>query len=202
MKVNNNFASHTPYPSYQNQSNPYPQHKWNSRGSKAVVWRCVTRLDNPAKCQARTIKEDLLHEVIVEVINFLIEDSDYLDTLEENIKEVLNHQHDENVEDVDDQLHELQKQLYINGNEKEEYERLAEQIYDLREKKQVLLIANATNEDKRRRLADIKACFKGQHIKLEKYDESIVNRLVKQVRVYDESLEILLTSGMVIKVDK
>lgn len=159
-------------------------------------------MDSPSKCQARTVKEDLLHKVIVEVINSLIDDSDYLDTLEENIKEVLNQKYDETVEDVDDQLHELQKQLYINGNEKDEYERLAEQIYELREKKQALLIANATKEDKRRRLADIKAFYKGQHIKLEKYDESIVNRLVKQVRVYDESLEILLTSGMVIKVDK
>ncbi|MGY3814748.1 zinc ribbon domain-containing protein [Globicatella sulfidifaciens] len=109
--------------------------KWNSRGSKAVVWRCVARMDNPSKCQARTVKEDMLHEVIVEVINSLIEDSDYLDTLEMNIKEVLNQKYDETVEDVDDQLHELQKQLYINGNEKDEYERLVEQIYDLREKK-------------------------------------------------------------------
>ena len=48
----------------------------------------------------------------------LVGDSDYLDTLEENIKEVLNQKYDETVEDVDDQLHELQKQLYINGNEK------------------------------------------------------------------------------------
>ena len=86
-----------------------------------MVWRCVTRMDNPFKCQARTVKEDLLHEVIVEVINSLINDSDYLEILAKNIKEVLNHQYDETVEDVDDQLHELQKQLYINGNEKEEY---------------------------------------------------------------------------------
>ena len=136
-----------------------------------MVWRCVTRMDSSSKCQARTVKEDLLHEVIVEVINSLIDDSDYLDTLEENIKEVLNQKYDETVEDVDDQLHELQKQLYINGNEKEEYEQLAEQIYDLREKKQTLLIANATNEDKRRRLADIKAFLKGQHIKLEEMQQ-------------------------------
>ena len=113
MKVNNNFASHTPYPSYQNQSNPYPQHKWNSRGSKSVVWRCITRMDSPSKCQARTVKEDLLHEVIVEVINSLIDDSDYLETLEENIREVLNHQYDENVEDVDDRLHELLSLIHI-----------------------------------------------------------------------------------------
>ncbi|MGX7092386.1 recombinase family protein [Hutsoniella sourekii] len=176
--------------------------KWNSRGSKSVVWRCVARMDNPSKCQARTVKEDMLHEVIVEVINSLIEDSDYLDTLEMNIKEVLNQKYDETVEDVDDQLHELQKQLYINGNEKDEYERLAEQIYDLREKKQALLITNATNEDKRRRLADIKAFFKGQHIKLEEYDESLVNRLMEEVRVKEDSLEVKLKTGEIITIEK
>ena len=159
-------------------------------------------MDSPSKCQARTVKEDLLHEVIVEVINSLIEDSDYLETLDENIREVLNHQYDENVEDVDDRLHELQKQLYHHANEKDEYERLAEQIYDLREKKQALLITNATNEDKRRRLADIKAFFKGQHIKLEKYDESLVNRLMEQVRVKEESLEVKLKTGEGITVEK
>ena len=96
----------------------------------------------------------------------------------------------------------MQKQLYINGNEKEEYERLAEQIYDLREKKQVLLIANATNEDKRRRLADIKARFKGQHIKLEEYDASLVNRLVEEVCVKEDSLEVKLKTGEIITVEK
>ena len=167
-----------------------------------MVWRCVTRMDSSSKCQARTVKENLLHEVIVEVINSLIDDSDYLDTLEENIKEVLNQKYDETVEDVDDQLHGFQKQLYINENEKEEYEQLAEQIYDLREKKQALLIANATNEDKRRRLADIKVFLKRLHIKLEEYDESLVNRLVEQVRVKEEGFEVKLKTGEGITVEK
>ena len=156
----------------------------------------------PSKCQARTVKEDLLHEVIVEVINSLINNSDYLEILDKNIKEILNHKYDETVEDVDDQLHELQKQLYINGNKKEEYEQLAEQIYDLREKKQALLIANATNKDKRRRLADIKTFLKGQHIKLEEYDESLVNRLVDEVRVKEEILEVKLKTGQILSVKK
>ncbi|EKB53897.1 hypothetical protein [Facklamia hominis] len=96
----------------------------------------------------------------------------------------------------------MQKQLYINGNEKDEYERLAEQIYDLREKKQVLLIANATNEDKRRRLTDIKAFLKGQHIKLEEYDESLVNRLMEEVRVKEDSLEVKLKTGEINTIEK
>ncbi|MGX7362279.1 MULTISPECIES: zinc ribbon domain-containing protein [Aerococcus] len=35
--------------------------KWNSRGSKATVWRCVTRVKNHTQCPARTIKEEALH---------------------------------------------------------------------------------------------------------------------------------------------
>ena len=88
-----------------------------------MVWRCVTRMDSPSKCQDRTVKEDLLHEVIVEVINFLVDDSDYLEILDENIREVLNLQYDKTVEDVDNQLHELQKQLYNFGNVTEEKNR-------------------------------------------------------------------------------
>ena len=61
--------------------------------------------------------------MIVEVINFLVDDSDYLEILAENIREVLNLQYDETVEDVEDQLHELQKQLYNFGNVTEEKNR-------------------------------------------------------------------------------
>lgn len=167
-----------------------------------MVWRCVIRINDHKKCQARTVKEDLLHEVIVEVINSLIDDNDYLETLEENIREVLDQKYDETVEQVDDQLHELQKQLYHSASEKEEYERLAEHIYDLREKKQELLIANATNEEKRRRLSDIKAFLKAQHIELEEYDDSLVNRLIEEVRVKEESLEVKLRTGQITVVEK
>ena len=61
--------------------------------------------------------------MIVEVINFLVDDSDYLEILAENIREVLNLQYDETVEDVEDQLHELQKQLYNFVNVTEEKNR-------------------------------------------------------------------------------
>ena len=89
-----------------------------------------------------------------------------------------------------------------HGNEKEEYEQLVEQIYDLKEQKQALLIVNATNEDKLRRLADIKAFLKGQYIKLKEYDESLVNRLVEEVRVKEDSLELTLKAGEIITVEK
>lgn len=36
--------------------------KWNCRGCKSVVWGCITRIENPSKCQTRTVKEELLHQ--------------------------------------------------------------------------------------------------------------------------------------------
>ncbi|WP_425328857.1 recombinase family protein [Ruoffia tabacinasalis] len=180
----------------------YRRIKWNSRGSRATVWRCVTRVHDHTQCQSRTVKENLLHDAIVEVVNSLIDDQDYLKKLEASIHEVMNQKYDETVEQVDENLHQLQKELYQTANNKDDYENIAEEIYDLREKKQELLIANATNEEKRKRLSDIKAFLKAQHIELKKYDESLVNRLVEEVRVKDESVEVKLKTGQVIAVDK
>ena len=56
------------------------------------------------------------------------------------------------------------------------------------------------------RLADIKDFRKGQHIKLEEYDESLVNWLVEEVcvEVYvkEDSLEVKLKTGEIITIEK
>ena len=46
---------------------------WNNRGCKSTVWRCLSRVekDRPS-CTARTVKEELLHEVVVRAVNEVI----------------------------------------------------------------------------------------------------------------------------------
>ena len=181
----------------------YRRVKWNSRGSKATVWRCVTRLTDHTQCQARTVKEDLLHEAVLEAINEFIGDKgNYLKVLEKSITQVLNNKYDETAEDVDNQLHDLQKQLYQFANQKEDYERIAERIFKHRERKQQLLIENATNEEKRRRWSDIKAFLKTQHTRLEEYGEGLTNRLVEGVVIKDECIEVKLKTRDIINIDK
>ena len=133
---------------------------------------------------------------------FIGEKGDYFKVLEENIIEVLNNKYDETVEEVDDQLHELQKKLYQVANQKNDYERIADQIFMLREKKQELLIENATNEEKRRRWSDIKAFLKTQHTRLEEYGEGLTNRLVEGVVIKDECIEVELKTRDIINIDK
>lgn len=177
--------------------------KWNSRGSKATVWRCVTRITDHTQCQARTVTEELIHEAVVDAINeFIGNRNNYLKVLEKNIIEVLNNKYDETGEEVDDQLHDLQKKLYQFANQKDDYERIAEKIFQLREKKQELLIINATNEEKRRRLSDIKAFLKTQRFQPKDYDESLVNRLIAGIVIKEKCIEIELKTGNVITIEK
>ena len=65
-----------------------------------------------------------------------------------------------------------------------------------------MLIENVANQEKRRRLADIKAYLKTQHTKLEMYEESLVTRLVEQILIKDESVDVTLKSGEIITVEK
>nr|WP_207204751.1 recombinase family protein [Miniphocaeibacter massiliensis] len=178
--------------------------KWNSRGFKSIVWRCVTRVENgPEKCKARTVKEDLLHEVVVEAINVLIENkNDYVKIIEENVMKVLDEKFDVTVDDIDEKLHELQNELIQKSNSKTEYERIAEEIYELRDKKQEVMIANATRSEKRRRVQDIKAYLKTSYAKIENYDESLVRRIIDKIIVYDDYMEVEFKTGNKIEIKK
>ena len=43
---------------------------WNNRGCKSIVWRCCSRLEATGHvCHARTVNEELLQEVVIQVIN-------------------------------------------------------------------------------------------------------------------------------------
>ena len=74
----------------------------------------------------------MLHQAIVDVFNQMLErKEDYLDQLERNISQVLDQTYDQTVERVNEKLHELQKELYLAANQKEDYERILEYIYEL-----------------------------------------------------------------------
>lgn len=50
----------------------YRRMKWNNRGCKFTVWRCVSRVLKGKKdfdCPARTVKEEVLQGAIVTVVN-------------------------------------------------------------------------------------------------------------------------------------
>jgi site-specific DNA recombinase len=86
---------------------------WNNRGKKSVVWRCVSRLENTGLfCEARTVLESTLEQVMVTAINQALCDKDhFLITLQKNIETVLESEKGQPLTNVDKRLAELQEEL-------------------------------------------------------------------------------------------
>lgn len=70
----------------------------------------------------------------------------------------------------------------------------------MRKVKQDILVKNASREEKRKRLADIKAFLKSEHADIEEYEERLVTRLVKNVVIHDERVEVELKTGDTIEI--
>ena len=64
---------------------------WNNHSCRLIVWICLSRVEKKhLSCSARTVKEQLLHEVVVQAVNELIHSSaSFLSTLQANIERCL-----------------------------------------------------------------------------------------------------------------
>ena len=83
---------------------------WNNRGKKSIVWRCVSRLENTGLfCDARTVLESTIEQVLVTAINDTLSGKDaFLSTLQNNIAPPSVKKMITSV-DIDNRLEELQR---------------------------------------------------------------------------------------------
>lgn len=75
----------------------YRRIAWNNRGKHSTVWRCCTRVEHgPEKCDASTIQESDLQDVVVKAVQKVLGGKDaYLPVLEGNIRAVLESESEE-----------------------------------------------------------------------------------------------------------
>lgn len=126
----------------------------------------------------------------------------YIKIMKSIISKILVDDYDDKVERLNDKLRNLQENLILAANQDNDCDKIADKIFELRTKKEKTLIEYVVNQEKRRRLADIKSYLKTQHTKLEEYEESLVTRLVEQILIKDESVEVTLKCGKIITVEK
>ena len=122
----------------------FRQVHWNNRGKKSVVWRCVSRLENTGLfCDARTVPESQIEQVLVTAINQALCYKDaFLVTLQNNIEPVIIHENDQTLATIDKRLEELQTELLKLASSKADCEDVADEIYRLREEKQKVQLDN------------------------------------------------------------
>jgi site-specific DNA recombinase len=151
---------------------------WNNRGKKSIVWRCVSRLENTGLfCDARTVLESTIEQVLVTAINQTLCDKDsFLTTLRDNIATVISRESDKALADIDKRLEELQTELLKLATSNADYEKVGDEIHRLRDQKQKLQVENANRDEMKKRIADMSTFIKKQSTALTEYDEQLIRR--------------------------
>ena len=180
---------------------------WNlqaNRGKKSVVWRCVSRLENTGPfCEARTVPESQIEQVLVTAINQTLCDKDsFLATLRENIETVIAQENDQTLAGIDARLQELQTELLKLANSKVDYEDVADEIFRLREEKQKVQLENIGRDELKNRIADMSVFLQEQLTAIAEYDEPLVRRLIEKVTVYEDKFTVEFKSGMTVDVEE
>lgn len=177
---------------------------WNNRGKKSIVWRCVSRLENTGLfCDARTVLESTIEQVLVTAINQALCDKDtFLSTLRDNIATVINRENDQTLADIDKRLEELQMELLKLASSNADYEKVGDEIYRLRDQKQELQVENASRDELKKRMADMSTFLKKQTAALTEYDEQLVRRLIEKVTLYEDKFTVEFKSGVTVDVNE
>lgn len=176
---------------------------WNNRGKKSIVWRCVSRLENTGMfCEARTVLESTLEQVMVTAINQALCDKDqFLITLQKNIETVICHENNHTISAIDKRLTELQAELLKLASSKADYEKVGDEIYSLREEKQKAQVESAGRDELRKRIDDMSTFLREQPTAINEYDELLVRRLIEKVTVYENKFTVEFKSGVMVDLE-
>lgn len=177
---------------------------WNNRGKKSIVWRCVSRLENTGLfCDARTVLESTIEQVLVTAINQTLCDKDsFLIILQDNIATTITREGDKALADIDKRLEELQTELLKLATSNADYDKVGDEIHQLRDQKQKLLLESANRDELKKRIADMSTFLKKQSTALTKYDEQLVRRLIEKVTVYEDKFTVEFKSGLTVDVNE
>lgn len=182
----------------------YRRIAWNNRGKHFTVWRCCTRVDfGPSKCDAPTIGEAEPQDAAVKAINKALGGrEDMMKGLQENIKKILSEGSDTAVQEIDNRLLELQKELLKKVNARRNYDDLADEIEALREQKHAVMVESAEREGVKKRVAEMQQFLAEQKSEITEYDESLVRQLIEKITVYEDQFEVMFKSQTTVEIKR
>lgn len=175
---------------------------WNIRGRKEFVWRCVTRIEQgPETCKNRTVKEGDLYDAVMTAINRLLAGGDnMIRILEENIHAVIGDTTEYKISEINALLEEKQKEVISLANKGKDYDFLADEIDKLREKRQSLLVEDASLSGENERINELIGFIRRNKYRTLLYEDTLVRKLIQNVTVYEDHFVISFKSGIEIEV--
>ena len=153
-------------------------------------------------CHARTVKEEVLKNVVVQAFNELLGSrSTYQKRLRDNLAVVLRGYEDEQALDIDKRLAELQQDLINHASRREDYNDIADEIFRLREMKQKNFTDTAVRDEQVKRINELNEFIEQQDSEMTEFDESLARRWLKEIVVWDDRFSVELKSGLAIDID-
>ena len=176
----------------------YRRTYWNIHGRKEFVWRCVTRIEQgPEVSKNRTVKEDELYGAVMTAINKLLAGANkMIKTLEENIHAVIGETTEYQISEINNSLEEKQKELIKLANKGQDYEHLADEIDELRDKRQTILVEDASLSGENERIDELIEFIRKNKFRTLEYDDKLVRKIIQNVTVYEDHFVISFKSGI------
>jgi site-specific DNA recombinase len=182
----------------------YRRIKWNNRGCESTVWRCVSRVEKDGPdCSARTVHEELLHEVVVKAINEAFrEKEEILLLLRGNIESSLEEDAVDLIAAVDEQIKALQQELLATADMKNSGDEFGMEIRRLRDEKRAIQTEEVSRQDLKERIDELMDFLNGLPCDLTWYDEQYIRALLEKITVYDDHFNVEFKSGIEIQIDE
>lgn len=183
----------------------YRRIKWNNRGCRSTVWRCVSRVlkkTSGIDCPARTVHEEALHKAVAAAINRVMTlDDEFFETYKTSLDAALGASSELSIREIEDRLIEKQKELITLSLESERYGIVAEEIYQLRDDKRQVLLDEATRDTAAKRVEEMIGFVREQNGEPVEYDEGLVRKLIEKVIIYDEQIKVVFKSGIDVDIE-
>ena len=188
---------------------------WSKKGKKKVVWRCCNRLDYGTQfCKtAPTIEENEIQNAVVRAMSKLSTDelNEFNAIMEASIGEALGINVDAAERDMlTTRIKQLETEmmskidmsigqgLSIEDSESE-FKRISDEISQLTSRLNALNEQGKTDEDRQRRIEDVKAGLEQFKDCTTVYNDTAVRKMIECIRVYpDGALDVIFGGGYTI----
>ena len=94
----------------------------------------------------------------------------------------------------------ISKELIILANKGKDFESLADEIEELREKRQTLLVEDASLSGENERINELIEFIRTNKYRTLLYDDTLVRKIIQNVTVYDDHFVVCFKSGIEIGV--
>src|SRR5574344_1682737 len=102
---------------------------------------------------------------------------------------------------IDAKLLELQKELLQKANNRDDYDSIAEEIFQLRELKAKSETDSVLRDEQLARITELCDFLKAQPSEITTFEESLVRRLLQKITVFEDHFTVEFKSGISVDIE-